>query len=414
MISFKNHALSEASVSGKNLHMQHIEDAVIYGGVDGTRQAIAALRSLRDTLAGTSNNSVDVTVKWDGAPAIFAGEDPTDGRFFVAKKGIFNKNPVVYKTPAEIDKDTSGDLGVKLKVALRELAKLGIKGIVQGDIMFTRGDVKEETIDGNHYLTFQPNTIMYAVPVDSEIGKKIKSASLGVVFHTSYTGKSFESLQASYSVDISKFTKVSSVWYQDATLHDLSGTATMTSADTREVTQALSIAGTIFQKISGTTLRAIESDPELATTIETFNNSLTRSGSSAESPREHVAKLIRWIRDKSEKESSARKTEKGKASVDARLTSRLEFFSVENIGNLELVFELQNALVTAKNLLISKLNGLTAMSTFLRTADGFRVTKHEGFVAIDHLRGGAVKLVDRLEFSYANFSPEIIKGWQKQ
>ena len=176
MIDFKQH-ISEASVKGKNTHMTHIEDRVLYGGVKGAREAIFALRGMRDMLAGQSSKTTDVTVKWDGAPAVFAGIDPTDGRFFVAKKGIFNKNPKVYKTNADIDADTSGDLSSKLKVALAELSKLGIKNVVQGDLLFT-DDVSKETIDGEAYYTFQPNTIVYAVPVNSDLGKKINKAKI--------------------------------------------------------------------------------------------------------------------------------------------------------------------------------------------------------------------------------------------
>jgi len=116
----------------KNTHMTHIEDKVLYGGVNGTREAIFALRDMRNMLSGHGGS---VSVKWDGAPAIFAGIDPSDKKFFVAKKGIFNKNPKVYKTPADIDADTSGDLAAKLKEALKHLPKLGIKGVVQGDCL---------------------------------------------------------------------------------------------------------------------------------------------------------------------------------------------------------------------------------------------------------------------------------------
>ena len=107
MISFKQFINEQ-----KNTHMRHIEDKVLYGGVNGTRNAINALRSLRDMLSGVAKGNV--SVKWDGAPAVFAGTDPRDGKFFVAKKGIFNKNPKVYTTDAEIDADTSGDLAEKL------------------------------------------------------------------------------------------------------------------------------------------------------------------------------------------------------------------------------------------------------------------------------------------------------------
>ena len=113
--------------------MTHIEDKVLYGGVNGIRQAIFALRDMRDMLAGSGGS---VSVKWDGAPAVFAGTDPNDGEFFVAKKGIFNKNPKIYKTNADIDADTKGDLNKKLKLALQHLPALGITGVVQGDFLF--------------------------------------------------------------------------------------------------------------------------------------------------------------------------------------------------------------------------------------------------------------------------------------
>ena len=151
----------------KNTHMTHIEDKVLYGGVKGTREAINALRNVRDMLAGKSSSKL--STKWDGAPAIFCGEDPRDGEFFVAKKGIFAKNPKVYKTNADIDADTSGDLADKLKLALKHLKPLGIKQVIQGDFLFTKQDLSKEKIDGKQYLTFHPNTIIYAVELLSLI-----------------------------------------------------------------------------------------------------------------------------------------------------------------------------------------------------------------------------------------------------
>lgn len=403
--------ISEAAV-GKNTHMTHIEDQVIYGGVSGARQAILALRSLRDMLAGNSSKEVDITVKWDGAPAVFAGTDPRDGKFFVAKKGIFNKEPKVYKTDADIDADTSGDLADKLKVALAELRKIGIKGVIQGDIMFTAKDLKKETIEGQSYITFQPNTIVYAIPTDSDLAKKIASAKIGVVFHTAYAGKDFESMTASYDVDASKLKQTPSVWFQDAGLRDISGKALLNSSDTAKVQKALSTAGKIFQKISGSTLREIEGDPELAKAIETFNNTYVRKGEEVKNTKKHVQNMIAWVNDKYAKEAEKRKTEKGKAGVEQRRDEFLKFFSPENQKNLDLVFQLQNAVVVAKKLIIAKLDDLKKLDTFVRTKNGFRVTGQEGFVAIDKIGGGAVKLVDRLEFSMNNFSPDIIKGWE--
>lgn len=410
--SFKDY-ITEASVAGKNLHMQHLEDAVLYGGVNGTRDAINALRSLRDMLAGNAHSNIDVTIKFDGAPAVFCGIDPSDGQFFVAKKGIFNKNPKVYKSVADVKADTSGELADKLSIAYVELKKLGIKNVIQGDLMFTKGDLKTASIEGEKYVVFQPNTIAYAVPADSELADKLKNANLGIVFHTSYNGKSFEDMTASYGVDTSKLKKVPSVWYQDATIHDLSGKATLTADDTAEVTSALSEAGKIFQKISGTTLKAIEQDPEFATTLETYNNTFVRKGETVTDTKAHVAGLIAWAAKKFDADIASKKSEKGQAAAGARKDAYMAFFSNHNKANLDLMYQLQNAIVKAKLIIIEKLDSLKKINTFVKTSDGFRVTSQEGFVAIDHLKGGAVKLVDRMTFSKNNFDPNVIKGWQK-
>lgn len=409
MQTFKTYIVEAA----KNLHMTHLEDQVIYGGVDGARQAILALRSLRDMLAGEAKRPVDVTVKWDGAPAIFAGVDPRDGKFFVAKKGVFNKNPKVYKTDADIDADTSGDLSNKLKTCLKYMPSLGIKGVVQGDLMFTSDDIDTDTIDGKKYYTFQPNTIVYAVPTDSDGGKEIKNAKMGIVFHTRYTGSDFESMKASFDVKASEFKASRDVWFQDATLRDLSGTATLTKKDTDEVTKALSEAGKIFRKIAGSTLREIEGNATLAQTIETYNNTFVRKQEVIKDTRKHVDGLIKYISDKYQKEIDTKKSDKGKEAWEAKKADILKFFSTSNKANLKLLFDLQKAIVSAKLIIINKLNRLQKISTFVRTPNGFKTTGVEGYVAIDKLSGGAVKLVDRMEFSYNNFSPDIIKGWDK-
>lgn len=412
MKSFKKHLL-EAAAPKKNTHMTHIEDQVLYGGVEGARQAILALRSLRDMLSGSNNSSVDVSQKWDGAPAVFAGVDPRDGEFFVAKKGIFNKTPKVYKSHKDIDADTSGDLAKKLKIAYTELKKMDIKEVIQGDILFTQDDLKVKNISGKRYITFHPNTIVYAVPANSPDAQEIKSAKIGIVFHTSYSGKSFETMKASFGVDVSKMKKIPSVWAQDAMLRDLSGTVTMTKVETAEVNSLLTQAGTIFQKIAGTTLRELESNNEISGMIEQFNNSFVRAGQKITNSKGHVHDLINWIHDKYAKVEAERKTEKGRIGVRQKRDEILSFFSPRNEKNLALVFDLMLAIQNAKEYIITKLDQVKKVNTFILTKDGFRVTGSEGFVAIDGLDGSAVKLVKRMEFSQNNFSPNVIKGWDR-
>ena len=403
MENFKTHI-----TENKNTHMTHIEDKVIYGGVKGTRQAIMALRSLRDMLKGEHNGSV--SVKWDGAPAIFAGIDPSDGKFFVAKKGIFNKNPKVYKTPEDVDADTKGDLADKLKVALKELPALGIKGVVQGDFLYGPGDVKTTKIDGESYVTFHPNTIVYAVPSRSPGAASIKKSKIGIVWHTTYKGTSFESMKASYGVNVSQLKKSKNVWSQDAMLRDMTK-FTMTKKDTEEVNELLSQSGKIFNTISGSTLRQLERNEDLQKLIETFNNTYVRKGEVVTNTTAHVNKLIAWITARYKKEIDKRSTEKGKAAQQKKLDEILTFFSAANKSSLKNMFDLQKYIVLAKLKLINILNRLQTTKAFLKTNKGFRTTGQEGYVAIDKLGGDAVKIVDRMEFSFANFSPTVLKGW---
>ena len=390
----------------KNTHMTHIEDKVLYGGVDGTRQAINALRGLRNMLSGTSKGRI--SVKWDGAPAVFCGIDPTDGEFFVAKKGIFNKNPKVYKTDADIDADTSGDLNTKLKDALKYLPSLGIKGVIQGDFMFGDGDVTTKTIDGQKYSVFHPQSIVYAVPYDQ--AKELRDAKIGIVWHTTYKGSSFENMTADYGVDVSKLKKSRNVWSQDAMLKDATN-ATMSERETKEVNDLLTKIGRLFKQTSATTLKTVAENPKFAQKIETYNNSFVRAGALLPDSRKHVTGLISNRQAYYTKEIASKKSQRGKDTWIAKMKDEMEFFSATNKANLVKMFELQKLIVLVKLKLINSLDKLKSIDTFVKTSNGYKVTGEEGYVAIDTLGGDAVKLVDRMEFSYNNFSSDILKGW---
>jgi len=390
----------------KNTHMTHIEDKVLYGGVDGTRQAINALRGLRDLLAG--HGAGKVSVKWDGAPAVFCGTDPSDDKFFVAKKGIFNKNPMVYKTNADIDADTSGDLNAKLKEALLYLPELGIVGVIQGDFLFGKGDVSTKVIEGQKYTAFHPNTIAYAVPYDQ--AKSVRDAKIGIVWHTTYKGATFESMTASYGVDVSKLTKSKNVWSQDAMLRDATK-ATMSDKDTVEVNARLTEIGRLFKQTSAKTLKTLEASPKLAQAIETYNNSFVRAGALLPDSKRHVSGLISNRQAYYKKEIDSKKSERGKETWRQKYADEMEFFSAKNRANLVKMFELQKLIVLVKLKLINSLDKLKTIDTFVKTSKGYKVTGEEGYVAIDTLGGDAVKLVDRMEFSYNNFSSDILKGW---
>ena len=401
---------------GKNLHLEHLEDEILNYGVDGGRAAINFLRSLRDMLAGSSRSSVNMTVKWDGAPAIFAGIDPEDGKFFVAKKSVFNVDPKLYKSNEEIDADLSGTLNDKFKVALQELSKLGIKGVLQGDLMFT-DDVETSKIDGSTYYTFQPNTIVYAVPTDSDLGKTINRAKIGVVWHTTYTGDDLQSMKASFGADIKGLRKTSSVWMDDATYKDTSGRSTFTAKETEKVTKYLSDTGRTFQRINANGLKAFLRLQDSMTgnlsgaSLKTYNNSMVRKGQKITNPVAHAKGYENWVKMHFDKQIEKVKSPDGKKKYQDMQKEYVREVKkhTKNLGN---IIQFQNYLVDAKQVIVEKLNSVKQMTdTFIRTSNGYKVTNPEGYVAIDRVQGNAVKLVDRMEFSFNNFT--AIKAWDR-
>ena len=393
----------------KNLHLEHLEDEVLNGGVNGTRSAINFLQSLRDMLAGSSKSRVDVSVKWDGAPAIFVGINPENGKFFVGSKSVFAKNAKLNYSVGDISTNHAGGLADKLKVAFEVLSPLRWNGIFQGDMMFTNNDLKKETIEDKPYVTFRPNTILYAVPYKS--ADSILSAKMGVVWHTSYSGKTMEDMTATFGVKLSQIPKTKEAWMQDATYRDVSGTATFNKKDTITITKILSNAGKMFQSLKPAVLSRIVEDEPIRTLIKTFNNTKVKSGEKIKNTRQHTRGVIAFAYDKLKKDVDKVKREQTKKAKQQVMDEKMQFFR-SNSSQLVKIFDMQNLLVDAKEMIIRKLEGAKGLTqTFIKTNKGFKVTAPEGFVAVDRLAGTAVKLVDRMEFSMHNFT--AAKEWDK-
>ena len=403
MLSFK-----EILNEDKNTHMEHLEDEIINNGVKGATTAIQFLNSLKDMLAG-GKSKTNVTVMWDGAPAIFAGINPENGKFFVATKSLFNKVPKINYTVADIDANHGSEgPSDKLKVALKTLPDLGMKGIYQGDIMFSKGDLKKQTIDDVSMLTFGPNTITYAVPEDSDLASTIRKASLGVVWHTKYTGKSIDSLKASFGVDANIFKKSKRVWFDDAYL-DTANAVTFSPADVNKLEKKINqIAGAAGK--AGKFLNELGKDKTkwgLAPLMKVFFNTKVRAGSKIADTKNLVKEFEQYYTDRLSTEIDTKKSDKGKKKYkDIQKDAQKVLRKFKN----ELYFTMATYLgiLDAKNMVVKQLEKIKSIGTFLKTPNGFKVTAPEGFVAIN-TKGGAVKLVDRLEFSHANFT--IAKDW---
>ena len=407
MFSFKGFFTQE-----KNTHLEHLEDDIINRGSQGGVNAINFLNSVRNMLAGNVGGKLNMSVKWDGAPAVFCGTNPENGKFFVGTKSVFNKTPKINYTPNDIRRNHGGELANKLQVCLRELPKLGLDGIYQGDLLFTRGDLKAVAIDGEKMITFTPNTITYAVPAGSDVAKRIIRAKLGIVFHTKYSGKTMSSLTAGFGSI--KGQGPTSVFLASAAFTDTSGSATFNKSELsrfdgliRMAQGSLSKAKPILDEMSKTSM---SDQISVGYRLKTYFNSYIRNSKQG---MDKVAVMQQGFRDYYESfidaEIASRKTDKGKEKFIQQKKVGLQFID-RNKQALYFAIASHISLGNAKNFLIQKLNQVQSIGHFLRTPTGYKVTAPEGFVAVDRV-AGAIKLVDRLEFSRANFT--IAKDWVK-
>jgi|TARA_R110002074_G_scaffold215751_2_gene385579 hypothetical protein len=403
VFSFKGFITKE-----RNVHLEHLEDDIINRGSKGGENAINFLKSVRNMLAGSSGKKVNMTVKWDGAPAIICGINPENGKFFVGTKSVFNKNPKINYTTGDIRKNHSGALAEKLTIALRELSRLGIKGVLQGDFLFSQSDLKKANIDGDNMITFTPNTITYAVPVDSSIGKRIARARMGIVFHTKYSGKTLDSMTAGFGTVRGSATNV---FLASAAYKDVSGSVKLTrgelatfNARLRMAEGSLQKAGPMLDELQKSTADALG----IPFRLKTFFNHYIRNTQGHMAKVRELADMFRdYYINTLQTEIDSKKSDKGKQKYKDILETNLKFID-RNRNSLIMAIASHVTLQNAKNFLINKMSEIQNIGHFLKTSTGYRVTAPEGFVAVDRV-AGAVKLVDRMEFSRANFT--MPKGW---
>ena len=405
MFSFKGFTTQD-----RNTHLEHLEDDIINRGSKGGQNAINFLKSIRNMLAGSSNKKVNMTVKWDGAPAIICGTNPENGKFFVGTKSVFNKNPKINYTNADIRKNHSGELAGKLHLALRELSRLGIKGVLQGDFLFAKSDLKKIDMDGDAMISFTPNTITYAVPVASNIGRQISRAKMGIVFHTKYTGKTLDSMTAGFGTVRGRATNV---FLASAGYRDVSGQVKLTRSELTQFNARLRMAegslmkaGPLLDEMSKSSADGLSVGFRLKTF---FNHYIRNTQGHMAKVRQLVDMFREYYVNILQAEIDARKTAAGKQKYKDLLKTNLKYID-RNKNALVMAIASHVTLQNAKNFLVNKMSEIQSVGHFLRTSTGYRVTAPEGYVAVDKV-AGAVKLVDRLEFSRANFT--MPKGWSR-
>jgi hypothetical protein len=405
MKSFKSYITEE-----KLTHLEHVEDAIFDFGVAGAKEALKILGDVAHSLEGHSKRAVNIQAKVDGAPAVIAGIDPESGKFFVGTKALFNKTPKINYTNADVDRNHAGGLADKLKAALKHFPKMKLKGIYQGDFMFTPDDLKKETIDGEKYITFTPNTITYAVPLDSDLAKTIIKSKVGVIWHTTYTGDTIADLKANFKININQFTKQKDVWFTDTNFRDASGTATLTASEMKKIKSKLASATKELGKLDTKSMGKLFGKTELSKLVKVYINSQVRKGEQFDNKQKAVGTFIDFVTADYQKKMDKLKSQKGKDKKQLQLDSFIkELRSGKLAGTFAHTLEWHNTVIDIKMMIVKKLEKVNQIPAFVKTDTGYKVTGPEGFVAIDTLSNSAVKLVNRMEFSRNNFN--IAKSW---
>ena len=395
-----------------NVHLYHIEEDIIRNGLVGAKSAVNYLNGLVNMMGGDTSNRVRVTVKWDGAPAIICGRDPLNGKFFVGTKSVFNaKTPKVNYTFQDIDRNhPDKGLNKKLKYAHRYLERLNIPGVVQGDLMFTPGDIKPERIDGEAYLTFTPNTITYAVQKGSKLYDQVTKAKIGIVFHTQYSGDTLQNMDAEFGVDVGEFGQDSNVWYDDAYFKDMTGTATFTSDEVRSLKTQIAQIDQLIEQVPMPLWMKLSTNKEFTTYMMQFINQQVRQGKLGGNAKQMMQQFLNYYRDVQAQAKEKLKTDKAKDKRDQMVAMMGKLFT-DNMEGVLKILQIHNQTISIKNSILKQINSVKATKQFIKTDQGFQVTNPEGYVAIDN-DGQAVKLVDRLTFSKQNFNAQ--KNWAQE
>lgn len=407
----------------EDTHSLHMEDSILKGKAYISRM-LGFYNQVFDTLTGSiDKEKPGITVKIDGAPAItmytkFPGLKGPG----VSTKSIFNATPKVYTTDEEIEADDrSPELKAKLKAALK-LAKAKIipaGEIWQGDLLFTKGDIKNYTDDnGQKYIYFKPNTLVYALPVGSDGAKKALASDIGIVFHTRYKGSSVQTVKQSNDASTDELNGIPEwAFVLDARLPNLSGVQTLSDQEASDIEDSLYDLHSLCSEIVN------DADYDLLVNNTDFinfyvmtlqNNKVDKS--ELIDPETFVDELHKWVTGKMRKEYQGLEKLKTKAGRDKKrisLDDKSKDLHTIIETNEPLLHKIAEALYIAadvKNKFITKLNSVNKWVNKVETTFGIKDTNGEGFMVSD-VDGNFVKLVDRSAFSYFNRSPDVIKGF---
>lgn len=384
-MTFKTFITEEGLIHKHLTHLQHAEDLPLVAGEQGYHHAIGALKAVNDQLEGKFNPT-KTTIKYDGSPSVVFGHNPENGKFFVASKSAFNKDPKLNYTPEDIAKNHGHAPGLvdKLTHALEHLKKIAPKnGVYQGDLMYTEDD-KHESKDA---YNFTPNTIMYSAPKKSEEGKKMASSKLGIAVHTQYHGRTIQSMKA--TGDVTGNFKA----HKDVHVlpHEVNmGDAFRTGKDMTAFDHHIKAAERVKTNMKSDALHHVMTH---GADLSVYFNSTVRDNKTPT-----AAGYRLHLLNQGKKAVDGVKTPTSKQKHFDVMQSKLRHVE-EHQKHFDEFFKLHRHLQLAKDALVNQLK--TTTHGYEHSIGG-KEASPEGFVA--HHNGYPVKLVNRAEFSHANFN----------
>ena len=394
----------------KRTHLEHIEDIIITDGFDGGKAVIDYFRGLLVTLQGTSADSVKISVKWDGAPAIVCGTHPETGKFFVATKSAFAQNAKVNYTKNDVAKNHgTEELGQRLLKCLVHLKKLNIQGVVQGDLLFVDDSIETKNFNNVPHITFTPNTITYAVPEDSDLGKQINAAKVGIIFHTTYNGDTLADMTASAGADTKTYAQSPDVFFDNATYKDVSGSAKFTADETQKFMSSIEKLEKLLDNVPRDLSNLLGTNKDFIPFFQMYINAMVRQGQLPTNVNQFLQGFEKFYITRMQDQIAGLKAQKALALRQDKIKGMPQFMTSIR-KPLQAMLTFYKSVQLLKDFVLKKMNQAMAIGSFAQTDSGLEVTDPEGFVAVDKT-GSAVKLVDRLGFSRRNLT--AIKKFQK-
>lgn len=365
----------ETLKGGQLKHLEHADDEVFNNGQHGVRNIVDHINALRH-----GDERVKISQKIDGSPSVVFGTHPETGKFFVASKSAFNKNPKINYTPEDIDRNHGHAPGLasKLKSLLKHGKKLGVHGIVQGDMLYDEKDKHEE----GGKVSFKPNTIRYSIDKDHPEGQKVARSKIGVAIHTQYDKDGKAVLNPEIPTKDHP-----DVYNMPVAVHP-----SKMKFDNEKLKKHTSEIGKAMHGISKEGWSAV-THPDAVEHVKTYINQKVRKGETDY----NVPELLDHIKGKFQKEIDKVATAKSKSSKEQARDTVMGHVQAHS-DDFKKAFAIQHHINAAKHHVIDRLNHNQTFEHHYETGEE---AAPEGYVSIGH--HGPVKFVNRGEFSRANF-----------